>query len=60
MAYNFNKQSWNSVQNLSVDYDTASIMHYGAYAFSKGKGLPTILPKNPNQQIGQRRDFSLV
>ncbi|XP_035705615.1 zinc metalloproteinase nas-4 isoform X2 [Folsomia candida] len=60
MAYNFHKQSWANVQNLSRDYDTGSIMHYGAYAFSKGKGLPTILPKNPNEQIGQRREFTVT
>jgi hypothetical protein len=60
MEYNFQKFSWDDTQNLSSPYDTGSIMHYGAYAFSKDRKMPTILPKNPNHKIGQRTNFSTV
>ncbi|CAL8073466.1 unnamed protein product [Orchesella dallaii] len=60
MDYNFRKYSWKEIQNLSVPYDLTSVMHYGSYAFSKGQGKPTILPKDPNKTIGQRSGFSTV
>ncbi|XP_060695148.1 hatching enzyme 1.2-like [Hemiscyllium ocellatum] len=45
--------------NMGFPYDYGSIMHYGKYVFSKGYGLPTILPK-PNRTvlIGQIRGLS--
>jgi hypothetical protein len=38
-------------------YDYGSIMHYGAYAFSKN-GLPTIVPTQSGVTIGQRTALS--
>ncbi|HST84829.1 MAG TPA: Dot/Icm T4SS effector Zinc-dependent metalloprotease LegP [Kineosporiaceae bacterium] len=38
-------------------YDYGSIMHYGAYAFSKN-GQPTIVPKQSGVTIGQRNGLS--
>lgn len=35
-------------------------MHYGMYAFSKDIYSPTIVPKNPKVQIGQRSRLSTV
>ncbi len=60
MDFNFRKYSWRDIQNLSTPYDTASILHYGPYAFAKDKRYPTILPKNPNDKMGQRNNFSPV
>jgi hypothetical protein len=37
-----------------------SLMHYGRYAFSKDYRSPTIIPRNPAANIGQRRGFSEV
>ncbi|XP_055850323.1 hatching enzyme 1.2 [Episyrphus balteatus] len=43
----------------SFDYDYNSVMHYGAYYFSKKKGeKPTVTPLKPGIKIGQRRTLS--
>ncbi|XP_078540844.1 embryonic protein UVS.2-like [Lissotriton helveticus] len=53
---NFNKENTN---NLGLEYDYSSIMHYGRYAFTKTTGQATIVPiKNPNAEIGQRVGLS--
>ncbi len=39
------------------EYDYSSIMHYGSYFYSVN-GLPTILPLQRNQNIGQRTALS--
>ncbi|XP_078542156.1 embryonic protein UVS.2-like [Lissotriton helveticus] len=53
---NFNKENTN---NLGLEYDYASVMHYGMYAFTTKSGQPTIVPKpNPNTVIGQRYGLS--
>lgn len=43
MQSNFNAYSPSDITRFSTPYDYQSIMHYGAYAFSKN-GLPTIVP----------------
>ncbi|XP_068085156.1 hatching enzyme 1.2-like [Anabrus simplex] len=58
--HNFQKYSWNIVQNLGMPYDTGSIMHYGMRAFSKDGHLPTIVPRQQGVQIGQRKGFSKI
>jgi len=35
MSYNFMKYNLNQINHLGAPYDTCSVMHYGAYAFSK-------------------------
>ncbi|XP_078540694.1 embryonic protein UVS.2-like [Lissotriton helveticus] len=48
---NFNKENTN---NLGLEYDFSSIMHYGRYAFTKTSGQATIVSlKNPNAEMGQ-------
>ncbi|PNF39872.1 hypothetical protein B7P43_G01959 [Cryptotermes secundus] len=56
--HNFQKFGWRVMQSLGVAYDTGSLMHYGRYAFSKDYRSPTIIPRNPAANIGQRRGFS--
>jgi len=60
MDFNFQKYSWSTIQNLGVGYDTSSILHYGPYAFSKDRRYATIIPKVPNDKMGQRNTFSPV
>jgi len=57
LAYAFNKHS--SINSLGTPYDFSSMMHYGAYAFSKNR-QKTITTNDPANQrlIGQRRGFS--
>ncbi len=48
------------VTTQGVPYDLTSIMHYGAYAFSRN-GKPTIKPNDhsvPLNLLGQRSGFS--
>jgi hypothetical protein len=56
MEYNFDKYTTN-VDNFDLPYDYDSIMHYGAFFFSKNK-LPTLIPKNKNATIGNREKMS--
>ena len=35
MSYNFMKYNLNQINHLGAPYDTCSVMHYGAFAFSK-------------------------
>ncbi|XP_053567000.1 embryonic protein UVS.2-like [Bombina bombina] len=53
---NFDKQDTN---NLGVQYDYSSLMHYPRYAFSNTSGQDTIVPKpDPNVPIGQSYGLS--
>ncbi|KAJ1182621.1 hypothetical protein NDU88_007808 [Pleurodeles waltl] len=48
---NFKKENTN---NLGLEYDYSSVMHYGRYAYSNTSGQETIIPiKNPAADIGQ-------
>ncbi|KAB7495092.1 Zinc metalloproteinase nas-15, partial [Armadillidium nasatum] len=51
--YNFRKQSKGNTTYL-FPYDYESVMHYGAYFFSKERFYPTIVPKKHGARIGQR------
>jgi len=58
MEYNFLKYDLNKIDHLDAAYDTCSVMHYGAYAFSKGR-QPTIQTIKPGKcSLGQREGFS--
>ncbi len=52
---NFKKRAKQGENQGAYDYD--SIMHYSAYAFSKN-GKPTLVPRMPGIQIGQRTHLS--
>ncbi|CAH2326721.1 embryonic -like isoform X2 [Pelobates cultripes] len=53
---NFNKFQTN---NLGLEYDYGSVMHYPRYAFCNTSGQDTIVPKpNPSVPIGQRDGVS--
>ncbi|OXA39487.1 flavastacin isoform X2 [Folsomia candida] len=54
---NFEKKGKDIVDPFFVPYDAYSIMHYGAYAFSKN-GNATILSNNPEVEIGNRKELS--
>lgn len=55
--YNFAMYTNNYVTAFGQDYDYKSIMHYGAYAFTKN-GLKTIEVTKGSQTIGQRSALS--
>ncbi|XP_071527693.1 zinc metalloproteinase nas-4-like isoform X2 [Panulirus ornatus] len=56
---NFNKYSATVISGFGENYDYGSLMHYNAYAFSYN-GQKTIVTKDPNATIGQRKDLSTV
>ncbi|KAI3410061.1 Astacin (Peptidase M12A) [Globodera pallida] len=54
----FEKYSFNTIDQLGEPYDFGSIMHYGPYAFSTN-GKRTIVPRRAGaQRMGQRISFS--
>ena len=59
-ANNFRRFSWRQIQHLDEPYDLASVMHYGPYDFAANLTSPTITPKKPNAQMGQRIGFSAI
>ena len=61
MRYNFNKQTYQTVDSLGTPYDFQSMMHYGSTAFGIG-GRMTIQTKDPKNQhlIGNRNGFSKI
>nr|XP_033784662.1 astacin-like metalloendopeptidase [Geotrypetes seraphini] len=54
VKFNFKKEITN---NLGLEYDYTSVMHYGQYAFTNTSGQATIVPK-PFVVIGQRYGLS--
>jgi len=55
---NFNKYTQTQINHLGTAYDYGSVMHYGAYDFAIDRSQPTIIPKDPRAQIGQRTTLS--
>ncbi|XP_071972597.1 embryonic protein UVS.2-like [Engystomops pustulosus] len=50
-----------NTNNLGLEYDFESVMHYESWAFSNTSGQLTIVPKrNPNVRIGQRDGISVL
>ncbi|XP_047034102.1 seminal metalloprotease 1-like [Helicoverpa zea] len=54
--HNFDLYGQSRVDNLGVDYDYVSCMHYGAYSFT-ANGAPTIVPRERSvmNDMGQRQ-----
>lgn len=61
MEYNFLKYSLYKIDHLKAAYDTCSVMHYGAYAFSRNR-QPTISKTSSRDkcELGQRNGFSKI
>ena len=60
MESNFDITSTSFVTTQGIPYDLSSIMHYGAFDFSRN-GQPTIEPLNSNvplNDLGQRNGFT--
>ncbi|XP_033747056.1 LOW QUALITY PROTEIN: uncharacterized protein LOC117332279 [Pecten maximus] len=58
--HNFDKLDSRLVDNLGVEYDYGSVLHYSKYAFSTN-GNPTILPTRMTlATLGQRYGFSYL
>ena len=56
---NFNKREEGvTIDHLGTSYDYGSVMHYGAYGFAVDPSIPTIIPKDPDAEIGQRVKLS--
>ncbi|XP_053544908.1 embryonic protein UVS.2 [Bombina bombina] len=59
-----NEGDWENMEkidteNLGIEYDYSSVMHYGRYAYSNTSGKATISPKpEPSVTIGQRYGLS--
>merc|ERR1719384_1819662 len=58
MKFNFMKYTLTQIQHLNAPYDTCSVMHYSATAFTMN-GSPTIKKRKKSKcQLGQRKGFS--
>ena len=54
--YNFEKYGHGKLDEMNVEYDFSSIMHYGNKAFSKNK-KPTILSvSDPSMPLGSQNE----
>ena len=45
MDHNFMKLNAREWLNISIPYDTGSVLHYSGYAFAKDKSKPTMVHK---------------
>ncbi|CAL4065943.1 unnamed protein product, partial [Meganyctiphanes norvegica] len=56
--FNFNKHNNVRTTSLGLAYDYNSLMHYRSHQFAMDSSRPTIIPKDPDAVIGNRKDFS--
>ncbi|XP_060595864.1 zinc metalloproteinase dpy-31-like [Ruditapes philippinarum] len=57
--HNFEKVSWEIINNLEVPYDLGSVMHYNGMQFSKGRKITMRTHNRLHQNtIGQREELS--
>ncbi|XP_021949843.1 zinc metalloproteinase nas-13 [Folsomia candida] len=54
--FNFLKATVTATFNVTYDY--GSLMHYSKYSFATNTSIPTIIPIDPNAEIGQRERLS--
>lgn len=55
---NFRKYDEDEIDLLDTLYDYGSVLHYGAYGFAVDPSIPTIIPHDPDAEIGQRTHMS--
>jgi len=56
---NFRKRiEGEEIDHLGTSYDYGGVMHYGAYGFAINPTIPTIIPNDPDAEIGQRTHLS--
>lgn len=52
MEQNFEKLSPLVIDDLGLDYDYRSVMHYSSSMFAKDRSQPTLRPKNHEVSLG--------
>ncbi|KAK5645539.1 hypothetical protein RI129_006839 [Pyrocoelia pectoralis] len=57
--HNFEKHNETVVGSYGEMYDYGSVMHYSKRAFTKNRE-DTIVPRDPNAEIGQRKGLSVI
>lgn len=57
---NFVKLTPAQIDLLGTAYDYGSVLHYSAYAFAVDPNIPTIIPHDPDAEIGQRVTLSAL
>jgi hypothetical protein len=55
---NFVKLDETQITLLNTTYDYGSVLHYSAYGFAIDPSIPTIIPHDPDAEIGQRVTLS--
>ena len=52
------REEGSEIDHLGTTYDYGGAMHYGAYGFAIDRNIPTIIPNDPDAEIGQRTHLS--